>query len=97
MKAEAKVEMKKVRSSLNLDLDLSLPRAGAPIGMFALGLACLKARDDVQSCRSGGEYRDHVLQRAGAVVIFLAATGSDLGGLTSWRAGIVHTVFGVLF
>ena len=29
--------MKKVRSSLNLDLDLSLPRAGAPIGLFALG------------------------------------------------------------
>jgi hypothetical protein len=75
MKAEAKVEMKKVRSSLNLDLDLSLPRAGAPIGLFALGLACLKARDDVQSCRSGGEYRDHVLQRAGAVVIFLAQQG----------------------
>ena len=50
-----------------------------------------------ESCWSGGEYQDHVLQRAGAVVIFLAATGSDLGGLTSWRAGIVHTVFGVLF
>jgi len=30
-------EMKKVRSSLNLDLDLSLPRAGAPVGMFSLG------------------------------------------------------------
>ena len=41
--------MKKVRSSLNLDLDLSLSRAGAPAGVFALGLACLKARDDIRS------------------------------------------------
>ena len=64
--------MKKVRSSLNLDLDLSLPRAGAPIGMFALGLACLKARDDVQSpvslAVSIGITTYHVLA---AVVIFI--------------------------
>ena len=40
-------------------------------GVFALGLACLKARDDVQSCRSGGEYRDHVLRRAGSRVYYL--------------------------
>jgi preprotein translocase subunit SecG len=32
-----------------------------------------------------------------AVVILQTATGSDLGGLLSWGAGIVHTVFGVLF
>ena len=36
-------------SSLNLDLNLSLPRAGAPIGMLALRLACLIALDAVQS------------------------------------------------
>lgn len=47
MKAEAKVEMKKIRSSLNLDLDLTIPRARAPTGMFSLGLPCLKFRNDV--------------------------------------------------
>ena len=41
--------MKKVRSSLNLDLDLSLTRAGAPTGMFSLEWPCLKVRNDVQS------------------------------------------------
>ena len=87
MKAEAKVEMKKVRSSLNLDLDLSLPRAGAPIGMFALGLACLKARDDVQSCRSGGEYRDHVLQRAGSRGYFFGCNRVGSGRLDIVESG----------
>jgi hypothetical protein len=28
-------EMKKVMSSLNIDLDLSLPREGTPVGMFS--------------------------------------------------------------
>ena len=39
-KAQAKVEaqMKEIRSSLNLDLSLS--RAGAPVGVFSLGLDC---------------------------------------------------------
>lgn len=48
MQAEAKVEMKKIRSSRNLDLNLSLPRARAPTEMFSLGLPCLKVRNDVQ-------------------------------------------------
>jgi hypothetical protein len=29
--------MKKVMSSLNIDLDLSLPREGTPVGMFSFG------------------------------------------------------------
>ena len=75
--------MKKVRSSLNLDLDLSLPRAGAPVGMFSLGWLPESPRRCLESCRSGSEYRItsyHVLE---VVIIFWTATGLDLGGLLS--------------
>ena len=61
-------------------------------------MACLQARDDVQSpvglAVIFGITSYHLLA---AVVIIWTATGSDLGGLLLWRAGIVHTVFGVLF
>ena len=39
--------MKKIRSPLNLDL--SLFRVGAPVGVFSLGLDCLNAHGDIQS------------------------------------------------
>ena len=67
-------------------------------GVFALGLACLKARDDVRSpaglAVSVGITAYNVLA---AVVLLWAAAGLSLGGLLLWGAGIVHAVFGVLF
>ena len=50
-----------------------------------------------ESCRSGGEFRIISQGLLAAVDIFRTATGSELGGLLSWGAGVVHTVFGVLF
>jgi hypothetical protein len=67
-------------------------------GVFALGLACLKARDDVGSAAglavSIGITGYNVLA---AVVIIWAAAGLGLGGLLLWGAGIVHAALGVLF
>jgi len=67
-------------------------------GVFALGLACLKARDDVRSpaglAVSIGITAYNVLA---AVVLLWTAAGSGWGGLLLWGAGIVHAVFGVLF
>lgn len=67
-------------------------------GVFALGLACLKARDDVGSAAglavSVGITSYNVLA---AVVIMWAAVGLSLGGLLLWAAGIVHAVLGALF
>ena len=67
-------------------------------GVFALGLACLKARNDVGSSAglavSIGITAYNVLA---AVVLLWTAAGSGLGGLLLWGAGIVHAVFGVLF
>jgi hypothetical protein len=67
-------------------------------GVFALGLACLKARDDIQSpaglAVSIGITSYNV---PAAVAMTWTATGSGLGGLLLWGAGIVHSVFGVLF
>lgn len=67
-------------------------------GVFALGLACLKARDDVGSpaglAVSIGITSYNVLA---AVVILWAAVGLSLGGLLLWAAGIVHAVLGALF
>jgi hypothetical protein len=66
--------------------------------VFALGLACLKARDDVES-RAGlavslGITSYNVLP---AVILIWAAAGLGLGGLLVWGAGIIHAVLGVLF
>ena len=67
-------------------------------GVFALGLACLKARKDVGSpaglAVSIGITSYNVLA---AVVIMWAAAGLGLGGLLLWAAGIGHAVVGALF
>ncbi|NWF74093.1 MAG: hypothetical protein HXY51_13770 [Nitrospirae bacterium] len=67
-------------------------------GVFALGLACLKARDDVRSpaglAVSIGITSYNVLA---AVVLFWTAADSGLGGLLLWGAGIGHAVLGALF
>jgi hypothetical protein len=67
-------------------------------GVFALGLACLKARDDVRSpaglAVSIGITSYNVLA---AVVLLWAAAGLNLGGLLLWAAGIGHALLGALF
>lgn len=65
---------------------------------FALGLACLKAREDVGApaavAVSIGITAYNVLA---AVVLIWAAAGLTLGGLLLWAAGIGHVVLGALF
>jgi hypothetical protein len=67
-------------------------------GVFALGLACLKARNDVASpagvAVSIGITAYNVLA---AVVLIWAAAESGLGGLLLWGAGIGHAALGALF
>ena len=67
-------------------------------GVFALGMACLKARDDVRSpaglAVSIGITSYNVLA---AVVLLWTAAGSELGCLLLWGAGIGHTTLGALF
>ncbi len=67
-------------------------------GVFALGLACLKARNDVASpagvAVSLGITSYNVLA---SVVLLWAAAASSLGGLLLWGAGIGHAVLGALF
>ena len=67
-------------------------------GVFALGLACLKARHDVASpaglAVSIGITAYNVLA---AVVLLWTAAGSGLGGLLLWGAGILHATLGALF
>lgn len=67
-------------------------------GVFALGLACLKARHDAGSpagvAVSIGITAYNVLA---AAVLLLTAAGSGLGGLLLWGAGIGHAVLGALF
>jgi len=67
-------------------------------GVFALGLACLKARSEVASpaglAVGLGITSYNVLA---AVVIIWAAAGLSLGGMLLWAAGIGHAVLGALF
>lgn len=67
-------------------------------GVFALGLACLKARNDVGSpaglAVSLGITSYNMLA---AVVLIWTAAGSGLGGLLLWGAGIGHAALGALF
>jgi hypothetical protein len=67
-------------------------------GVFALGLACLKARNDVGSpaglAVSLGITAYNILA---AVVLLWTAAGSSLGGLLLWGAGILHAALGALF
>lgn len=66
-------------------------------GVFALGLACLKARRDVGSpagvAVSIGITAYNILA---AVVLIWAAAGLGLGGLLLWGAGIGHAALGAL-
>ena len=66
--------------------------------MLSLGLACLKAHGDIQS-PAGLAVRIGITSYnvPAAVAIIWTAIGSESGGLLSWGAGVVHTVFGVLF
>ena len=68
-------------------------------GVFAVGLACLKTRNDVASpaglAVSLGIMAYNLL--AAAVMLVWTAAGSDLGGLLLWVAGIGHAVLGALF
>ena len=67
-------------------------------GVFALGLACLKARHDAASpagvAVSTGITAYNLLA---AVVLLWTAAASGLGGLLLWGAGIGHAVLGALF
>ena len=67
-------------------------------GVFAIGVACLKARDDVGSLAglavSIGITGYNLLA---ATVIIWAAAELGLGGLILWAAGIGHAVLGGLF
>jgi hypothetical protein len=67
-------------------------------GVFALGLACLKARDDVGTpaglAVSIGMTSYNVLA---AVVLIWAAAGLGLDGLLLWAAGLGHAALGALF
>ena len=67
-------------------------------GAFALGLACLKARNDVGSpaglAVTVGITSYNLLA---AVVIIWAAAGLSVGGMLLWAAGIGHAVLGLFF
>jgi len=67
-------------------------------GVFALGLACLKARNDVASpaglAVSLGITAYNLLA---AVVLLWTAAASSFGGLLLWGAGIAHAALGALF
>ncbi|NGZ10594.1 MAG: hypothetical protein CV088_14610 [Nitrospira sp. LK70] len=67
------------------------------VGVFALGPACLKARDDVGSAAglavSIGLMTYNVLA---AVVLIWAVAVVGLGGLVLWAAGIGHAALGLL-
>ena len=65
--------MKKVRSLLNLDL--SLFRAAICGGVRAGADLPESPRRCPESCRSGGEYRDHAYNVLAAVVIICTAIG----------------------
>jgi hypothetical protein len=67
-------------------------------GVFALGLACLKARDDVAS--PGGlavSLGITAYNLLAAAVLLWTAAASGLGGLLLWGAGILHVALGALF
>jgi len=67
-------------------------------GMFALGLACLKARDDVGSPAGlAVVYAITCYNVVAAILLLWAAVSIGLGGLLLWAAGIGHAVLGILF
>ncbi len=65
---------------------------------FALGLACLKARDDVGTPAGAAvSIGITAYNVSAAVVLIWAAAGLSLGGRLLWAAGIGHAVLGALF
>jgi hypothetical protein len=74
------------------------PGAALRPRVFALGLACLKARNDVASpaglAVSLGITAYNLLA---AVVLLWTAAASSFGGLLLWGAGIAHAALGALF
>ena len=67
-------------------------------GVFALGLACLKARNDVGSPAGLAVSLGITSYNMLAAVVFIwTAAGSGLGGLLLWGAGIGHAALGALF
>jgi hypothetical protein len=67
-------------------------------GVFALGLACLKARNDVGSPAGVAvSLGITVYNLLAAVVLLWTAAASGLGGLLLWGAGIGHAALCVLF
>lgn len=68
------------------------------VGIFSLGLACLKARDDLGTpagvAVSLGITSYNVLA---AIVLVWMAMSLNLGGPLLWAAGLSHAVLGVLF
>jgi len=67
-------------------------------GVFALGLACFKTRNDVASpaglAVSLGITSYNLLA---AAVLIWAAAGLSLGGMLLWVAGFGHAILGALF
>jgi hypothetical protein len=66
-------------------------------GMFALGLACLKARDDIGSPAGlAVVYAITCYNVVAAILLLWAAVSVGLGGVLLWAAGIGHAVLGIL-
>lgn len=67
-------------------------------GMFALGLACLKARDDVGSpAGQAVVYAITCYNVVAAILLLWAAVSVGLGGVLLWTAGVGHAALGTLF
>lgn len=65
---------------------------------LALGLACLKSRDNVESLAGLAiAYAITSYNVVAAVVIIWAAAGLQVGGALLWAAGIGHAVLSLLF
>jgi hypothetical protein len=84
---------------LLLGSPLDGPAAGAlgrvaGAALFALGMACWRARYDTQSHATRGLVSAMVLYNLGAVVI-LGSAGIQLHGLALWSVVVVHAVMTV--
>ena len=67
-------------------------------GIFGLGLACLKARDDVRSeAGLAITYAITLYNVLATVLLVWAVAGLGLGGPVLWAAGIGHALFSALF
>jgi hypothetical protein len=67
-------------------------------GVFALGLACLKARNDIGSPAGlAVAYAMTCYNLLAAMFLSWATAGLGLGGAVLWVAGIGHAVLSALF